>query len=302
MAQAGFTPISLYFSSTAAAVPTSGNLVNGELALNTADMKLYAKNSSGVVTLLASNSGATGTVSSVAVSGGSTGLTTSGGPITTSGTITLAGTLAITNGGTGQTTATAAFDALAPSQTSNSGKYLTTNGSTTSWATVDALPNQAGNAGKYLTTNGTIASWAVLSIPSSTYTRTSFTATAGQTTFSATYTVGYVEVFLNGVLLNDTDYTASNGTTVVLAVAAGAGDIVETIAYNISNIGVASSASNLLGGAASQLVYQSGVNSTAFLANGSAGQYLQSNGSSAPSWSTPAVGVTAIDLFYYANL
>jgi hypothetical protein len=48
------------------------------------------------------------------------------------------GTVAIANGGTGQTTATAAFDALAPSQTSNSGKYLTTNGSTTSWATVSA--------------------------------------------------------------------------------------------------------------------------------------------------------------------
>ena len=48
------------------------------------------------------------------------------------------GTVAIANGGTGQTTATAAFDALAPSQTSNSGKYLTTNGSTTSWATVTA--------------------------------------------------------------------------------------------------------------------------------------------------------------------
>jgi len=45
----------------------------------------------------------TGTVSSVDVSGGTTGLTTSGGPITTSGTITLAGTLAATNGGTGQT-------------------------------------------------------------------------------------------------------------------------------------------------------------------------------------------------------
>jgi hypothetical protein len=48
------------------------------------------------------------------------------------------GTVAIANGGTGQTTATAAFDALAPTQTSNSGKYLTTNGSTTSWATVSA--------------------------------------------------------------------------------------------------------------------------------------------------------------------
>lgn len=44
-----------------------------------------------------------GTVTSVDVSGGTTGLTTSGGPITASGTITLAGTLAATNGGTGQT-------------------------------------------------------------------------------------------------------------------------------------------------------------------------------------------------------
>ena len=58
-----------------------------------------------------------GTVTSVAVSGGTTGLTTSGGPITTSGTITLAGTLAVANGGTGQTTAAAAFDALAPTTT-----------------------------------------------------------------------------------------------------------------------------------------------------------------------------------------
>lgn len=49
-----------------------------------------------------------GTVTSVAVSGGSTGLTSSGGPVTSSGTITLAGTLAVANGGTGATTAAAA--------------------------------------------------------------------------------------------------------------------------------------------------------------------------------------------------
>jgi hypothetical protein len=48
----------------------------------------------------------TGTVSSVAVSGGTTGLTTSGGPITAAGTITLAGTLATTNGGTNLTSFT----------------------------------------------------------------------------------------------------------------------------------------------------------------------------------------------------
>ena len=49
--------------------------------------------------------GGVGTVTSVDMSGGTTGLTTSGGPITGSGTITLAGTLAVTNGGTGATTA-----------------------------------------------------------------------------------------------------------------------------------------------------------------------------------------------------
>lgn len=53
-------------------------------------------------TAIGAGSGA-GTVTSVAVSGGTTGLTTSGGPITTSGTITLAGTLAVANGGTGIT-------------------------------------------------------------------------------------------------------------------------------------------------------------------------------------------------------
>jgi hypothetical protein len=67
MAQAGFTPISLYFSTTAAAVPSSGNLANGELAINITDKKLYAKDNTGAVFLLASESGTTGTVSTVSV-------------------------------------------------------------------------------------------------------------------------------------------------------------------------------------------------------------------------------------------
>jgi hypothetical protein len=58
MAQAGYTPISLYYSTTAAAVPTAGNLVAGELAINIVDGKLYYENSSGVVTLLAGAGGA----------------------------------------------------------------------------------------------------------------------------------------------------------------------------------------------------------------------------------------------------
>ena len=79
-----------------------------------------------------------GTVTSVDVVGGTTGLTTGGGPVTTAGVITLSGILNIANGGTGQTTATAAINALLPSQTANAGKYLTTNGTNTSWSTVSA--------------------------------------------------------------------------------------------------------------------------------------------------------------------
>ena len=62
MAQSGYTPIQLYYSTTASAVPTAGNLAPGELGLNIADMKLYCENSSGVVTLLASSSGSSGDV------------------------------------------------------------------------------------------------------------------------------------------------------------------------------------------------------------------------------------------------
>lgn len=60
MAQTGFTPIQQYYSSTASAVPSPANLIPGELALNTADGKLFFKNNTGVVTLLANSTSAGG--------------------------------------------------------------------------------------------------------------------------------------------------------------------------------------------------------------------------------------------------
>jgi hypothetical protein len=68
-------------------------------------------------------------------------------------------------------------------------------------------------------------------------TTTEFTATAGQTTFSVpSYTVGFIDVYRNGVLLGSADYTATNGTTVVLAVGATAGDLIETISFYVSSV------------------------------------------------------------------
>ena len=54
-----------------------------------------------------------------------------------------------------------AYDPL-PSQTGNTGEFLTTDGSTTSWAVVSQVPSQTGQSGKYLTTDGTSASWSAV--------------------------------------------------------------------------------------------------------------------------------------------
>jgi hypothetical protein len=66
---------------------------------------------------------------------------------------------------------------------------------------------------------------------------TEFTATANQTTFTpASYTAGFINVYRNGVLLGSADYTASNGTTVVLARGATAGDLVTTESFYVSSV------------------------------------------------------------------
>ena len=61
--------------------------------------------------------------------------------------------------------------------------------------------------------------------------RQTYTATAGQTVFAATYDPGYIDVYLNGVKLAPADFTATNGTSVTLASGAAVNDVLGTIAY-----------------------------------------------------------------------
>lgn len=63
-----------------------------------------------------------------------------------------------------------------------------------------------------------------------------FTATSGQTTFSCLYVAPYVEVYVNGVKLTPTEYSASNGTTVVLNAPCVAGDSVDIVAWSVSTV------------------------------------------------------------------
>ena len=75
-------------------------------------------------------------------------------------------------------------------------------------------------------------------VPQATQTRDSFTATSGQTSFATGgYTPNFLDVYLNGVKLAAADYTATNGSDVVLASGAATGDILEVVAYTTFTVG-----------------------------------------------------------------
>jgi hypothetical protein len=113
-------------------------------------------------------------------------------------------------------------------------------GLSTNLGTTPALSGTTGygTSGQVLTSGGSSAppTWTTIGSGTSTYSRTSATATAAQTTFTVSYSAPYIEVYLNGVLLNAADYTATNGTTVVLSTAANAGDILDFVSYNTTTI------------------------------------------------------------------
>ena len=128
-------------------------------------------------------------------------------------------------------------------------------------------------------------------IGATTYSRQSYTATAGQTAFTVTagYTVGYLQVYLNGVLLNASDYTASNGTSFTLASGASVNDIVEAFSYTVTLVNnVSPSYAGGQGGSAGVVLYQSAANTTSNTSVGTSGYLLTSAGTGQPTWTNPA--------------
>lgn len=120
---------------TAPVISTISN--TGTLTLPTSTDTLVGKATTDTLTNKTIN-GANNTITNVSLSTGVTG------------------TLPIANGGTGQITANAALNALLPSQTSNSGKYLTTNGTDSSWAslpgsTLPTIQTFTSGSGTYTT-------------------------------------------------------------------------------------------------------------------------------------------------------
>jgi len=268
MAQTGFTPIQLYYSTTATNVPLAGNLAAGELALNTIDEKLYFKNSAGIVTLIASSAGAVATVSSVGLSAPSF-LTVSNSPITTTGTIalTLSGVaLPTTSGGTGVNSYASgdmlyysAGAALTKLTIGTNTQILSSNGTVPVW--VDASSVSVNTA-----TN--LAGGATGSVP--------FQSGAGATTFLALGTSG--QVMTAGP--SGPQYVDQSTLSVGFA----------TNATNAVNATNAAASTNLAGGTANQIPFQTGAGATSFITAPSTPNYVLTWTGSAFNWaSVPSV-------------
>ena len=158
------SPDQLTLASASGPVPTL-SITTGAVADGSTDLVTSATIFSAIDAL------ADGTVTSVDVSGGTTGLSTSGGPITASGTITLGGTLIAANGGTGQSAYTigdilyaSSTTALAKLGVGSTGQVLKIAGGVPTWATdanaggtVTSIVAGTGLTGGTITATGTIS-------------------------------------------------------------------------------------------------------------------------------------------------
>jgi hypothetical protein len=194
---------------------TNGQLLIGNSSGNTlakatltAGTGIAITNGAGSITVAATNNG---TVTSVDVSGGTTGLTTSGGPITGSGTITIAGTLAVANGGTGGTTQSGARTGLGAT-TLGSNLFTITN--------PDAVTFPRFNADNTVSSLSDSDFRTAIGAGTGSVTSVAGTGTANGLTLSGTVTSS------GNLTLSGTSYTANNvllgnGTSAFQTVAPG---------------------------------------------------------------------------------
>ena len=285
MAQTGYTPIQLYYSTTPSVAPGAANLSSGELAINITDGKLYYKDNAGNVNLIGTKATASLTFP-LSVNNGGTGLSvyTTGDILYASGTSTLA-RLAI-----GTTNYVLTSNGSAP-------QYVAQNTlSVNSAANIDA-----GSAGAipYNTAAGVTT---FRSLGTSGYILTAG-ATAPQWTSPSSISIGSATT-VGGGTTGAVLYQSAPGTTAFLALGttnyvltAGASGP-QYVAQSTLSVGSASTATtattatNLAGGANGSLPYQTGSGSTIFLAAGTNGQVL-TLASGVPTWAASTGGVTS---------
>lgn len=276
-------------TSTTSKVPTSNDLLVGELGCNIADGVLFLKKSDNSIATFNTTSG---TVTSVAISV-PTGLSVTGTPITTSGTfaITLSSGYSIpttTKQGQWDTAYSnylqwdgGSTNLVAATARTSLGLVIGTN--VQAWdADLDSIAALAGTSGLLKKTAANTWSLDTTAYGSGTVTSIATTSPITGGTITGTGTIG-----INASSANTASYVVQRDASGNFS----AGTITATLT------GTASTATNLAGGSGGTIPYQSAAGTTAMLSNGTAGQLLQANGgTSAPSWVSTVSGLTITGL------
>jgi hypothetical protein len=280
--------------------------LGGEMYFDTATNLMKYYNGSAWVTFGTSGSG----VTSVNVSGGTTGLTTSGGPITSTGTITLAGTLAVANGGTGVTASSGANSVVLRDASSNISANLISEGysnvsaaGTTTTLTISSVPNYVvtGSGGQTykLPDATTLSNGANYTFNNNQSSGTIVVQNNSSTTVATVQAGGYIDVILlsNGTAAGtwDVHNFAPSNVSWSTNTLDYAGSITSAtwngnvVAYNRGGTG--QSSAFVAGG----IVYGSTTSALAVTSVGTSGQVLTSAGAGIPTWTTPTTGtVTSV--------
>jgi hypothetical protein len=248
MSASGFTPIQLYYSTTTSNAPVAGNLVLGELAINTTDGKLYYKNTAGLIKVLADGAVATGNLP-----GGATGSVVyqSATGVTAYLPIGSANSLLYSNG---------TLPAYASIGAAGSIVYSTGTAPTSlAIGALDTVLTSTGSAPQFV-------SQASLSV--GTAATAGFATNAGAAT---TATTAGTSTNVAGGGANQIVYQ-SGANTSAFAIAPTGADVGKVLSWNGSSFTwaaapAATSATNIAGGAQYQIPFQSGVGTTTFSSN-----------------------------------
>ena len=202
-------------SSTASSVPAAGSLVQGELAVNVTDKKLYTKDSGGNVVKVVGSLG-NQEANAVAITGGTiTGMSSpsAASDVATKDYVDTADNALQAGINAKASLASPAFTGTPTAPTASPGTS-TTQLATTAFVMTAAftasLPAQTGNAGKFVTTDGSTASWAEAVTPAATQTLTNKTLSTG-TQFSADVTGG--DFNITRTMFKDTGWVYFNSDT-----------------------------------------------------------------------------------------
>jgi len=263
-------------------VAITGGSINGTTIGGSSAASITGTTITATSSFSGAGTGLTGTASGLSI-GGNAATATSAGSVTNSITFNNSGSGAVSgttyNGSVAQTIS---YNTVGAPSTTGSGASGTWGINVTGNAAT--VTNGVYTTGSYSNPSwitsilGSIVSGAVASA-------TTATNVAGGATGSLLYQSG----------ASTTTSLALGTTNYVLTAGASAPQYVAQSTLSVGSATTATTATNLAGGAASQIPYQTASGTTAFIANGTSGQFLTSNGSSAPSWSTVTTAITITD-------